>query len=368
VLRLTDVGRGYAVGDDSGCGGLGTENAPPSVAHVAVTYFPVYSCTGEFDRMWRARKRTPARGALFVSSTAFVFGSDEGVREGFAAGRDLVAYTVGLQSKDFAPRAQPPVLGDEAAVFFAADAFAPVRGRGSFPGLAIMWRQGRVLGILYVVGLGEAKAKQVATSLAGVQSARIAKPAPVPAGANDDREVELDDPGLPVQVYWLGRRFAPGHGLPKAALYDTERIRQPEEGLEMAASVEYAGSGGGVKLDLWKPRRWAHFRASKISRGFWDSPCARKRTILLRRGYAEIFAGYPAREQDVPKPVASPGATASACPKRRRKGFVAHVYLPHLVVAVDMPNCFRGCWEAGSYSSFKGLTAVVRGLHPRRRR
>jgi hypothetical protein len=369
VLRLPDVGQGYVIGDDSGCGGLGTENAPPSVAHIAVTYYPVYSCSTEFERLWRARKRTPARGALYVSSTAFVFATDDGVRAGFGAGRDLVAYELGLQSKDLTPRSERPVLGDQASIFFVADAFA--LGRGGMPGLAVLWRQGRVLGVLYVVGLRESTAKRVALSLARRQTMRIAKPTPVPPRANDDREVALDDPGLRLPVYWLGRRFAPRHGLPRVELYGSSRNVEPEEGFEMAATVSYAGRRGGVTLDLWKPRRWAHFRRSKLGRGFWDSPCARRRTVPLRRGHAELFAGYPPREgkpvQPVPVGKHAARVGAANCPKRRPKGFVAHVYLPRVVVAVDMPACFRGCWDPGSYSSFKGLAAVVRGLRPRGR-
>src|SRR3954451_16482692 len=149
VLRLPDAGRGYVIGDDSGCGGLGTENAPPSVAHVAVTYYPVYSCGMEVERLWRAHRRTPARGALYVTSTAFVFATDEGVRAGFAAGRELTAYDLGLQAKDLAPRTDRPILGDEASVFFLADDFA--LGFSGRPGVAILWRQGRVLSIVHVV-------------------------------------------------------------------------------------------------------------------------------------------------------------------------------------------------------------------------
>jgi hypothetical protein len=367
VLRLPDVGRGYVIGDDSGCGGLGTENAPPSVAQVAVTYYPVLSCSTEFERLWRDRKGTPARGAVFVSSTAFVFGTDDGVRAAFGIGKDLLAYELGLESKDLTPRSEHPALGDEASVFFIADAFA--QGRSGMPGLAISWRQGRVLGVIYVVGLREGNARQVALSLARRQAMRIAKPTPVPARANDDREVALDDPALRMPVLWLGRRFAPRHGLPHVTLEDASRNREPEEGFEMAATISYAGRRGGVTLDLWKPRRWARFRRSKLGHGFWDSRCARKRTVPLRRGYAEIFAGYPPPEGKPPAPVPargpSAGLSAAGCPKRPPKGFVAHVYLPRVVVAIDMPACIRGCWDPGSYSSFKGLTAVARGLHRR---
>jgi hypothetical protein len=304
-----------------------------------------------------------------VESTAFVFPSDDGIKAGFAIARDVVAYVGGLEAKGLLPRPAPPGLGEEAAMFYVPDSFA--LGRGGWPGVIVVWRQGHVMGVINLVGLRERRATKVGFALARRQAQRIAKPTPVPRGANDDRDVALDDPGLPVPVYWLGRRFDPGKRLPRSTLYDSERNLQPEEGFEMAASIAYAGRRGGVNLDLWKPRRWARFRRSDIGHGFWDSPCARRRVVPLARGHAEIFAGFPPRERDAPQPVpagaVASDATAARCPKRRRTGFVAHVYLPRVVVAVDMPNCFRGCWDPGSYSSFKGLTAVARGLRLRRR-
>jgi hypothetical protein len=339
VLRLPDVGRGYLIGDDSGCGGLGTENAPPSVAQVAITYYPVLSCSMEFERLWRARKGTPARGALFVSSTAFVFATDDGVRAAFGIGKDLLAYDLGLESKDLAPRGERPVLGDEASVFFVADAFA--LGRSGMPGLAIMWRQGRVLGALYVVGLRGAKAKQVALSLARRQAVRIAKPTPLPPGANDDREVRLENPRLGIRVYWLGLRFAPGHRLPPLRLaYVDGPLRGDELGYRV--SIQYERERDGVVLDLWKQRRWARFRRTKLSRGFWDKPCARKQMVQLPHGHAELFR---------------------SCSKRHAS-FVAHAYVRSLVVRVS-PYCVRCDAGDGAYGSFKGLRTLVRGLRRR---
>jgi hypothetical protein len=220
LLRLPDVGQGYVIGDDSGWGGLGTENAPASVAQIAVTYYPVYICSTEFERLWRARKRTPARGALYVSSTAFVFATDDGARAAFGIGKDLLAYELGLEAKDLAARSERPALGDEASIFFIAHAFAP--GRTDRPGLAVFWRRGGVLGALYVFGLREDRARRVTLTLARRQQARIEKPTPLPSRANDDREVRLDNPRLGIKIYWLGLRFAPGHRLPPVRLADVE--------------------------------------------------------------------------------------------------------------------------------------------------
>lgn len=342
VLRLPDVGRGYVLGDDSGCGGLGTENAPPSVAQVAVTYYPVYSCGMEFERLWRARGRTPARGALYVSSTAFVFAADEGIRAGFGTGRELAAYDLGLEAKDLAPRGDRPVLGDEASAFFVADDFA--LGLSDRPGVVVMWRQGRVLGIVHVVGLRERTAMPVALSLARRQAQRIAKPAPVPPGVNDDREVRLDDPHLRMPVHWLGLRFAPGRHLPPMRLAYIFGPTNAPDAPGNRASIEYEGRHDGVSIELWQPRRWAKWRRSKFSRGFWDRPCARRRTISVAHGHAVLFR---------------------SCAKRHAR-FAAHVYLSRAVLAVG-PYCMRCDAGDGAYGSFKGLAAIARGLRLRRR-
>jgi hypothetical protein len=341
VLRLPDVGRGYVLGDDSGCGGLGTENAPPSVAQVAVTYYPVFSCGTEFDRLWRARGRTPARGALYVSSTAFVFATDEGVRAGFGTGRDLVAYELGLEAKDLAPRGDRPALGDEASVFFVADDFA--LGHSGRPGIAILWRQGRVLGVVHVVGLREGTAMPAALSLARRQEQRIAKPAALPPGVNDDRGVRLDDPHLRMPVYWLGLRFAPGRRLPPVKLAYIFGPPNAPDAPGNRASLGYEGKRDGIGIDLWQPRRWARWRRSRYSRGFWDRPCAQRRTVTLAHGRAVLFR---------------------SCAKRRAS-FAAHVYLPRAVLAVGA-YCMRCDAGDGGYGSFKALTAVVRALRRRR--
>jgi hypothetical protein len=342
VLRLPDVGQGYVIGDDSGCGGLGTENAPSSVAQIAVTYYPVYICSMEFERLWRAPKRTPTRGALYVSSTAFVFATDEGARAAFGIGKDLLAYELGIEAKDLAARSERPALGDEASIFFIAHAFAP--GRTDRPGLAVLWRRRGVLGALYVFGLREDRARQVTLTLARRQQERIEKPTPLPPKANDDREVRLDNPRLGIKIYWLGLRFAPGHRLPPVGLADVEGpLRDPDD-VGYRATMTYEAERDGIVLDLWKPRRWASYRRSRFGRGFWDKPCARRRTVWLPRGHAELF---------------------KSCAGKRRARFVAHVYLPGAVVDAG-PYCVRCAAGSGRYGSFKGLSAVARGLRLRR--
>lgn len=48
MLRLTDLGTGYTIGDDTGCG-IGTENAPDNLAQAVIAHLPE-SCSIEFQR------------------------------------------------------------------------------------------------------------------------------------------------------------------------------------------------------------------------------------------------------------------------------------------------------------------------------
>jgi hypothetical protein len=341
VLRFPDIGPGYQVSDDSGCG-IGVENASLPVRSLVLTHWPIKACEIQYEKMWRARKPGPARGVPFVSSTAYVFSTEEGARAGFQAAADLLGYSQGIERPQIFPRPERPPLGDEASVAYAPSAFA----LGSdHPGVAVFWRRGNVLATVFVVGRSEAKGKPIALALARRQDARIQKPTPLRPSDIDDSEVHLDDPRLPVPVYWLGRRFAPGHGLPALRYFDAllgDR-RDPEWPGDIA-SLDYQRGRNGVGMTLWVPRRWARFQRSKHGRGFWSRPCARKRVAALRRGRAELFR---------------------SCGKRNVR-YIGFVYLPGVVVDVGA-YCLRCESGEGAYGSFKGLTAVVRGLHLRRR-
>ena len=67
-----------------------------------------------------------------------------------------------------------------------------------------------------------------------------------------------------------------------------------------------------------------------------------------------IYAGYAERQK--------------RCGQRRRDVFLAHVYLPEVVVSVNVPHCFhcvRRDGRSDPYNSLAGMRAVVRGLRLR---
>ena len=355
VLRLPDVGNGYRIDSDSGCGRIGVEDAPQHVRQLILTYWPT-GCEMIFNRWW-LDSGGPPKGARQIQSGAFVFPSVASATEAMGMAADLARHVLGDYG-GFTPHAEPFALGDETKLFAVGRDFT------------IAWRRGAVLALLHVDGRSPALARQAALSLARVQQSRIERPTPVPPGANDDLEVALEDPRLSVPVYWLGRRFDPER-LPALRLESAEGNYGPEECLWMAASIDYVGRRAGVVLELWKPKRWARFKRTRLCRAnSWSSPCARKKVVSLRRGRAELFAGYAPRDRTAARPVPlTPSAharAAASCPKRPRDDFVAHVYLPRVVVTVNMAACRRCDTESGRYESFKALTAVVRGLRLRR--
>jgi hypothetical protein len=341
VLRLADVGLGYQVGDDSGCG-IGVENASPAVASLVLTYWPIKGCGIQYEKLWNARKAGLARRIPYVSSSAYIFGTEDGARAGFQVAADLLGYEEGLERPEILARPDRPALGDEASTAFVPNAFA--LGIDHLPGVAVFWRKGLVLATVFVVGRSEPHGKAIALALARRQEARIERPTRLRPSEIDDDEVPLDDPRLEARVYWLGRRFAPGGfpGLRFSEVFQVDR-RDPEWPGE-SATIDYQGRQNGVELTLWAPRRWTHFRRTKGGRGFWDKPCARGRVVTLRHGYAELFR---------------------SCTKRHAH-FVAFAHLPGAVVDAGS-YCWK-CTGEGAYGSFKGLTAVVRALHRRRPR
>jgi hypothetical protein len=348
LLRLSDVGRGYTIGNDSGCGG-GVENAPASLAQAIIAHMPE-NCSIEFEH----RGLSP-----YVASIAMAFRTQEGVAAMFALRREAFSYETGMQRLVEQPHHG---VGEEARLFRLADAFIP--GGRDRPGVAIVWRRGLVLGIVLVAGPRERRALRMAHRLAVRQDARIRAPTPIRPRENDDLEVPLADPRVGVPVPWLGRTFAPGHGLPALRLAYTFGPDHPQDGLPSPrARLEYEAARprtAGVDLDLWRPADWRRVSRALSGRQLWRSPCARARRVGLRGGHATIYSGY-ARER-----------RSGGCPAGPRDAFAALAFFRRVVVAVNMPypagrpDGVTG--RSAPYNSVEGMTAAVRGLRLRRRR
>jgi len=334
VLHAGDLPRGYREGDDTVCGiPSATEGDWPQLESLFWETQP-NACAIELQRIWAPEPGQPGG----VTSAAFVFSNAEDAERGYGAQVELLRFTASLDAR----RNQDAELGDEAQL---------VRGDGlNDPATAVVWRSGSVVALLAV----EPADEDAALDLARHQQDLIeggSKPAP----PVDALELELDDPGLAVPVYWLGRTFDPGEGLPPIVL----REIYASGGASLDYSAADPNRHGGVSLVLSPPASWQTWRRNPVGRLVWDSPCARKTTVLLASGHAEIFEGYGAS-----RPLKEP------CPTSEPDRVVAHIYLDRVVVTVNMPNCYR-CAAAGPdrnpYETVAGMTAVARGLKLRQR-
>jgi hypothetical protein len=246
-----------------------------------------------------------------------------------------------------------PKVGNAARMFKTSNALVIGRSR---PGVAVTWRSGRVLGLVVVGGLAGAVGERTALSLARLQQRRIESPTPLGPDDRDDREVALDNPQLSIDVYWLGRRFEPGGGLPPLTLSDTVGPLAPGSGPGNVVKIDYSAGDAviGVTLDLWKPAAWRRFMKTQLGRLVWSWPCTQTRRMRLRRAEAVIYSGY-ATKQDGP------------CPQRMFDRFLAHIHIDDVVVAVNMPYCLT-CAARGAprsrdpYNSIEGMKAITRGL------
>jgi hypothetical protein len=352
TLRLSDLAPGYLVGDDSGCGlGLTGEGAPRAL--LRLERHRHRGCSMEFERLW-APPGEPS-GPPLVESAAFRFSREPGAVAGFGSAQALVAHVLGVRHGSLGPLSLQVSIGDAVAAFRTNDAL--VEGRPRRPGVALLWRAGRVLSLVFAGGRGGADGEQAAVRLALLQHARIRSPSPLRPGDNDDREVPLDNPRLGIEVHWLGRRFQPAGRLPALVLADSFGPLGPGEGPGWLAELDYEarGRGAGVKLGLWRPSDFARFERSRLGRLVRAHRCARSEQLALPAGRAVIYAGY----SDPP----------TRCRVRAPDRYLAHVFLDGLVVSVNVPICFLCVNDdpdhPDPYDTLAGMRAVVKGLQPR---
>jgi hypothetical protein len=345
VLAPRDLGRGYTYGDDSFCGGLSPESSSEKFADFVRDADPE-ACGMEMYYAFRnARATGPARA---VQSGAVVLDTADDARRALTLRKELIQYITGESPRDFAGAGD---FGPDAATFTNGGFDVP-------PGVGVVWRNGNMVAVVLAGGLGldPEQAPQAAMSLAHKQQARIDSRTPRPvATTTDDRELELDNPALEIPVYWLGTEFDPPGSLPRLELYKGRSYPgtgRPEIGFN--ADLDYRG---GVTLNLWKPEAWEKAKSGLPGRLVWSDGCTRATEIKLPRGRAVLYAGY-AKPSNPPCPTAKPDL------------FLAHVFLPGVVVRVNPVLCLYPCSARSPsvrdpYNSRPGIEDVVRGLRLR---
>ncbi|HEV2727338.1 MAG TPA: hypothetical protein VGV34_03535 [Solirubrobacterales bacterium] len=319
VLRLHDLPPGYQIGDDSGCGPLfpfGEGEEPEGRLERRYLKWVVRNwpegCFYEYEQVFKVPGLGPAPPLVEVETLNTP--SEEAASEGWRIYNELL------------PRS-----------------LSEGKGKG---GSYLFWRQGTLLAFLRVDGLGFRRNERALRHFAAIQERRLAAPSPYTEAERDDTEVRLDDPGLRFPIYWVGRTFDPGGGLPPAALEDAFARDVGPPGEKVALWYE------GFNLDLWTSASWKRFAKSKLGKVNLHARCTSKQPFPLERGSATIFATYDGRFR--------------RCPKRKPDRFYAIARRGGMVIGVNLGLCLscRG-GARGPYGSKRAVVAILRALQVR---
>jgi hypothetical protein len=351
VLAPSDLGRGYEYGDDSACGSFSPEEESERFTDFVADTRPA-GCTAELQYIWGGTRTTVVpRG---VRSGAIVFDDEKDARRGMDVRDDLIRFVTAESPREFSELSG---FGREAVLFRNGGFDVPA-------GAGVLWRNGNMLAVVFAggVGLRAEQAQEVAVSLARKQQARIEDRKPAPP-QKDDPVLALDDPQLDAPVYWLGREFEPGGGLPSLGFSGAHTYGgsggEPTFTAELDYGAEDARKTYGLKLEVFTPSAFEGFSRSLLGRLVRGTRCAQATRIELPEGRAVIWGGFA-------KPTSPP------CPGKAYDRYFAHVFLEGAVVTVNHPWCIYPCLSnprgtADPYNTPRGLEAVARALKPRPR-
>jgi hypothetical protein len=341
LLRLGDLGPGYVTDDDGGCGPPDSEGASRRFLRFNDEHRQYHICDAEFDELWRPPNAGPR--PRMVSTMAIRFASSADARDASRIVSEFADYGLAVPSRSMRRIGTRRAAGAEFRVYRTNDALVDDVPRR--PAIIVAWRTARILSLVLRSG-GAAAAQADAVRLAEIQQQRVLHPTPLPAHANDDRFVSLNNPTVGFPVHWLGLRFrAPG--LPPLSFREGRVSGSEDLGPGSSAEIGYKG---GVDLAVWRPAAWARFTRSRVGRLVWSAGCTRATRVALPTGYAMVYAGHVKHQ--------------THC-GRRPDRFLAHVYLPSTVVTVNQPICLL-CIDRGHgpdpWNTERGMEAIVRGL------
>lgn len=361
LLRLHDLPPGYLnqelqeeQGEKSLCSSLSHTRSAPEALGSFIDRFHPRGCLGAYYRLFSVPNQ-PA-GPVTVGTGVLRM---ESARAADAAWR-VVPELLGRLTNDRPPRevARPKPVGAAARLFHldSRSRFYPF-GRLGPDTSFLVWRSGHTLAAVMAIGESFGEVDEAVARLARRQQAHVRKPTPYAAAERFDGEVPLDDPALETPVYWLGRNFRPGDGLPANRLFASYSSDGGDE--EMPGSL-LAVWYRTIRLHTWTQATWAQYVDTPAGRAIASWHCTKTRTIAVPGGYAAIYGGY---KKDYGR-----------CPTKAPRAFTARVYLGELVIAVNpIPLSPPGPFApsplfietADPYGSFKGMEAIVRGLRLR---
>lgn len=367
VLRLPDLPPGYGngyLGEGRGDDGLLCEafsrssDRPDPVARFARTY-RAKGCIAAYISYFTIPGQEPVAPVVF--SGVMAFGSAAAADDAW----DLVPTMLGRLLPGGHP---PPVvetsvrIGAQTRLFHTAQFRYPFLIRGKQKASFLVWRSGNTVAAIVATGASFATDDRVVDELAPLQQAHIRTPTRYTRAERFDGEVPLDDPSLETPVYWLGRNFRPGGGLPNNRLFESFALDGSEEEEPGALLGIWYRS---IRLYTWTQATWPQYASTPAAHAIASWRCTKKKTIEIPAGYATIYGGYAKNYR--------------RCPDQSPQAFTAQAYIGDLVIAVnpipegppDPPGFGPPMFfieTSNPYGSFKGMEAIVRGLRPRPKR
>lgn len=260
VLRLPDLPPGYGngyLGEGSRADGLFCEafsrssDKPDPVAEFARMY-RAKGCIAAYVSRFTIPGQEPI--APVVSSGAMALGSAAAAIDAW----HLVPTMLGRVLGDGPPRAVETSarVGAQTRLFHTTQARYPYLIRGKQKASFLAWRSGGTVAVVVAMGASVADNDRVVAELAPRQQAHILEPTPYTAAERFDGEVGLDDPAIDIPVYWLGRTFKPGGGLPPNKLFRAgfgEPI--PKKPGSSSPKAHTHRSRSTTKTSGWRPGR-----------------------------------------------------------------------------------------------------------------
>lgn len=355
VLRLAELPTGYVLGESYFCGtplrpseeqGIyeQKEHLPPTPYEAFLERNDPTSCFFGYEQLYRAAGVPP--GPVSVEAFTMTTPSVTAAAEGLAPGRvskELASWA--FREKGLYPAGAPPAVG-EAALQFHTNLVRDYR-RTHLAGTLVLWRSGKMIGAILASGAKPSVNDAAAAHYAALQQALIEAPRPYENSEAESIPTYFGDPHLHVPAYWLGKKFTPGLGLGPSFFLDASaghELANPETGMRL--SVHY---NTAIFLDSWTPGGWQRFTRTELGRSDWTRPCTRSQTVRLAEGHAVVYGFYRGDDE--------------ACPGHAPHHFIAHVFLPGVVIAIGEPRC-RHCEGSltSRFESFEAMTAIVRGL------
>jgi hypothetical protein len=360
VLRLVDLPPGYGngyLGEGRGDDGLLCEafsrssDKPDPVAEFARMY-RAKGCIAAYVSRFTIPGQEPVAPVVF--SGVMALGSVAAAVDAW----HLVPTMFGRLLRGGPPREAETSarVGAQTRLFHTTQARFPYLIRGKQKASFLAWRSGSTVAALVVMGASVATNNRVAAELAPLQQAHIRKPTRYTKAERSDAEVGLDDPAIDIPVYWLGRVFEPGGGLPSNALYESGFRGEPipEETGKFFAEGPYPpleADYENIRLATWTPQTWQVFANSATAKAITSWKCTRTRTVPIAGGSATIFGGY---KKDYAR-----------CPKKAPRAFTAWVDVAGVKIVVNPPPAPDFIETVNPYGSFEGMEAIVGALRER---